>query len=154
VRQAYAQMSGNMVSVNSDQDSVTGLASFNSSTGQLSGLVGRAIGCTQDPWCASSWPNSTDAAPTSVTITLTVPWTSGQARVSLSDIPGETLGDTNEPTPVASMANVTPPGPSRFRSPALLMATHTPFPSRKIPRNPQFSGPKDVNNAAFWAPTV
>jgi hypothetical protein len=110
VRQAYAAMSGNMVSVTSDSDDVTGLASFNSSKGQLTGLVGRAAGCTQDPWCAASWPTSTDAAPTSVNITVTVPWASGQANVSLSDIPGSTLGNTPAPIPVVSMTAITPTG--------------------------------------------
>jgi hypothetical protein len=110
VRQAYAEMSGNMVRVTSDQDTVTGLASFNASTGQLSGLIGRAVGCTQDPWCASSWPSSTDATPTVVNITVTVPWTSGQVNISLSDIPGEVLGDTALPIPATSTASVTPNG--------------------------------------------
>ncbi len=110
VRMAYAQMTGNMVSVTSDSDIVTGLASYNASTSQLSGLVGRAGGCTQDAWCASTWPNSTDEAAASVDITLTVPWTSGQVKISLSDIPGQTLGNTPKPTAVNSTATVTSNG--------------------------------------------
>ena len=110
VRTAYAAMSGNMVGVTSNSDTVTGLASYNSSTGHLVGLVGRGAGCTQDSWCASSWPNSTDEAPISVNVTLTVPWTSGQADISMSDIPGQTLGDTPEPAAVTSTATVTPTG--------------------------------------------
>jgi hypothetical protein len=110
VRAAYAGMTGNMVSVTSDSDTITGLASYDSSASRLSGLVGRAGGCTQDPWCASVWPNSTDQAVTSVAITMTVPWTSGQVRISLSDIPGQTLGNTPTPKAVASTATVTSNG--------------------------------------------
>lgn len=110
VSQVYAAMSGNMVAVTSDNDNVTGLASYNSSTRQLTGLVGRGVGCTQDAWCAATWPGGTDAAPTSVAITITTPWASGQANISLSDISGGTIGNATAPVPVNSTATITPAG--------------------------------------------
>jgi hypothetical protein len=108
VRQVYAAMSGSMVTVNTNSDTVTGLGSYNATTGQFVGLVGRAVGCTQDPWCAETWPKSTDAAPIAVNIDVAVPWSSGQVNIALTDIPGATIGATPAPSPVDSVATITP----------------------------------------------
>ncbi|HEY2214905.1 MAG TPA: hypothetical protein VGH31_07610, partial [Acidimicrobiales bacterium] len=49
---------------------------------------------------------STDEAASTVDVTMTVPWTSGQVKIALSDIPGQTLGNTPAPTAVNSTATV------------------------------------------------
>jgi hypothetical protein len=109
-RTIYAAMSGNMITTTSTSDTVTALGSYNASTQTVTGLVGRGVGCTQDSWCASSWPSATLAPATNVTVTVTVPWSSGTSVVSLTDVPGQSLGPTAQPTPVQSDQTVTPTG--------------------------------------------
>jgi hypothetical protein len=85
----YEQMSGSMVTTNSSSDTVTALGSFNSTTQTLTGLVGRGVGCTQNLLlCPTTWVDSKRAQPTSVLVTITVPWTSGTAHIALSDFSG------------------------------------------------------------------
>jgi hypothetical protein len=107
-RTIYAAMSGSMITTTSTADTVTALGSYNTATQTVTGLLGRGVGCSQDSWCASTWPSATQAAPTSVTVTITVPWSTGSAAVTLTDVPGSTLGPTASPTPVDSTATVTP----------------------------------------------
>jgi hypothetical protein len=85
----YEQMSGTMVTTTSSSDSVTAVGSFNPTTQTLTGLVGRGVGCSQNLLlCPSSFVDSRRAQPTSVSVTITVPWTSGVAHIALSDISG------------------------------------------------------------------
>jgi hypothetical protein len=85
----YNQMSGAMVTTNSSSDSVTALGSFNPTTQTLTSLVGRGVGCSQNLLlCPSTFPYSKRAQPTSVLLTITVPWTSGTAHIALSDFSG------------------------------------------------------------------
>jgi hypothetical protein len=129
-RLIYASMSGNMVSTTSSSDTVTALASFNSSTNTLVGLIGRGVGCTQNVGlCPSGWADSTPASPTSVVLTITVPWTSGTAHLALTHISGgapefppsplanfsllSSLLPGAVPKPVDSIANITPAGPGQ-----------------------------------------
>ncbi len=110
-RLVYASMSGNMITTASTTDSVTALGSFDSSDGgTLKALIGRSVGCTQDPVCASSWPTATDAPPTSVSVSVTVPWNGGSALIALTDIEGQTFSDAPATTPVASQADITSEG--------------------------------------------
>lgn len=87
-RLVYAAMSGNMLATTSTADSVSALGSYNAATGTITALVGRGVGCSQDTACETTFANYKRAAPTSVLVTLTVPWTSGEAHVAESDISG------------------------------------------------------------------
>ncbi len=109
-RLVYAATSGNMIATTSSVDSVNALGSFNSATGVLTALIGRGVGCSQNATCAANWPAALDAAPTSVTVTITVPWTSGTAALALSDFEGQTDTAVTAPTPVDSTATVVPNG--------------------------------------------
>jgi hypothetical protein len=131
-RLTYAAMSGNMISTGSSSDTVAALGSYNATTKTLTGLVGRGVGCSQNTeWCTSAFSDYTDAAPTSVLVTLNVPWTSGSATVALTDISGGSpdlpVGGTNlaslqglipqlpadAPTPVDTTYPIVPAGPGR-----------------------------------------
>jgi hypothetical protein len=108
-RMVYASMSGNMITTTSSNDEVTAVGSYNSSSNTVTGLVGRGVGCSQTVACEGDFPTLRDAGPTSVTVTLTVPWSSGKASVSLSDIPGQDpSAAVGEPTPTNSTATITP----------------------------------------------
>ncbi|HWE66478.1 MAG TPA: hypothetical protein VG298_07525 [Acidimicrobiales bacterium] len=109
-RMIYASMSGNMVTTTSTSDFVSALGSYDSTTGAVTGLIGRGVGCNQESWCTTTWPSSTLAAPTAVTVTVTVPWSSGTAKISLTDVPGQTIGNTPAPAPVLSTAPIAPTG--------------------------------------------
>jgi len=112
-RTVYAAMSGNMIETTSNNDNVTALGSYNTATKTVTGLVGRAIGCNQSqsqPACTTTFPNSKMQLPAEVTVKITVPWTTGTAEMSLSDIPGEEITPIPEPTPTASDVAVTPNG--------------------------------------------
>jgi hypothetical protein len=88
-REMYAAMSGSMIATTSTSDTVAALGSFNSVTGTLVGLVGRGVGCSQNTGlCPSSWPDYKRATQTEVIVTMTVPWTSGSAKVILTHISG------------------------------------------------------------------
>jgi hypothetical protein len=91
-RLVYASMSGNMISVGSNDDYVTGLGSYNATTGAITGLVGFAFGCTQMPGCTTTYPGDENAAPISVNVTVTVPWSSGTADVVITNYQGQTIG--------------------------------------------------------------
>jgi hypothetical protein len=100
-------MSGSMIADTSSSDTVAALGSFNSTTGTLVGLVGRGVGCSQNTGlCPSSWPDYKRAAQTEVMVTMTVPWTSGSAKVILTHISGALplLGGS---APSSSVQNVT-----------------------------------------------
>ncbi|HEY3844012.1 MAG TPA: IPT/TIG domain-containing protein, partial [Acidimicrobiales bacterium] len=109
-RLVYAATSGNMIATTSSTDTVNAVASYNSSSGVLTALIGRGVGCSQDATCATNWPGATDAAPTSVTVTITVPWTSGLAALALTDFEGQTDVAETAPTPANSTATVVPNG--------------------------------------------
>ncbi len=111
-RLVYAAMSGNMVSTTSSVDTVTALGSFDPSSGTLTSLVGRGVGCTQAAACPSSWSSATLAAPTSVVVTITVPWASGLADIAVSDIEGQNSSTVTAPTPVRAQAMIMASGGS------------------------------------------
>ncbi|HVA08632.1 MAG TPA: hypothetical protein VNG12_18005 [Acidimicrobiales bacterium] len=109
-RLVYASMSGSMLPTTSTSDFVTALGSYNATTGTMTGLVGRGVGCNQESWCTQTWPRSTLAPPTAVSITVNVPWSSGTALLVLTNVPGQTVGPTTLPAPVSSTATVSPTG--------------------------------------------
>jgi hypothetical protein len=111
-RLIYAATSGNMVATTSTQDPVAALASFNASTGTLTSLIGRGQGCNQSPPCAASWPSDAPAAPTSVNVTVTLPWSSGTADIALTDIEGQTETAVTAPAPSQSTMAIAPVGAS------------------------------------------
>ena len=92
VRVAYAQMSGSMVATTSSDDGVTALSSYDPTSRTVSALLGRGVGCVQDPTCNSVWPAAALSSPESVSVTLTVPWTSTSAVIKETDIRGQQLG--------------------------------------------------------------
>jgi hypothetical protein len=111
-RLIYASMSGNMIEAASSSDFVTALGSYNSSSSTVTGLVGRGQGCTEESWCTASFPGNTLAPPTTVRITVTVPWSSGTAEVALTNVPGQNLGPVSTPpSAVDSTVPVTAAGP-------------------------------------------
>ncbi|HWE68392.1 MAG TPA: hypothetical protein VG298_17265 [Acidimicrobiales bacterium] len=106
-RLVYASMSGSMIAATSTSDTVTALGSFNSTTGTLVGLVGRGVGCSQNTGlCPSSWPDYKRATQTEVIVTMTVPWTSGSAKVILTHISGA-LPILGSSAPSSSVQTVT-----------------------------------------------
>jgi hypothetical protein len=111
VRQVYAAMSGSMLPTTSTSDFVTALGSYSATGGgTVTGLVGRAVGCAQEAWCLQTFPGSKLAPPTTVNMTVTVPWSSGTAQIVLTNIPGQAVGPSTLPAPVSSSAMVTPTG--------------------------------------------
>ncbi|HVA05750.1 MAG TPA: hypothetical protein VNG12_03310 [Acidimicrobiales bacterium] len=111
-RLVYAAMSGTMLQTTSTSDGIASLGSFSATTNTLTGLIGRGIGCSQDVTdCPSSWQMSKQAAPTSVLVTVTVPWSSGAVNIALSRISGQ-LPELQSvaPTPVNSTAFIVPTG--------------------------------------------
>jgi hypothetical protein len=112
VRQVYAAMAGNMVATTSSSDTVTALASYNSNTGTLTGLVGRGVGCSQNVGdCPSSWTYYSTASAESVMVTITVPWSSGTASVTEADISGALPQlPGSAPAPSSSTDLITPNG--------------------------------------------
>jgi hypothetical protein len=110
-RLIYAAMSGNMFATTSSADTVSALGSFNSSTGTLTALIGRGVGCSESTACSYNWTYYQRAAATSVRVTMTVPWTSGTAKIVESDISAAipTLPSA-APTPMTSTAVIVPTG--------------------------------------------
>jgi hypothetical protein len=111
VRVAYGQMSGSMVTTRSSDDGVSALSSYNPTSSTVSALLGRGVGCAQDALCSVEWPQATLSSPESVTVTLTVPWTSSSAVVSETDIPGQQLTVTSQPG--VTWSGTVPVTPSR-----------------------------------------
>jgi hypothetical protein len=88
-RLIYSSMSGNMISTGSSTDTVAVLGSYNPTNKLFTGLIGRGVGCSQNVgMCGSTFADYTDASPTSVLVTLNVPWSSGSVEVGLTDISG------------------------------------------------------------------
>jgi hypothetical protein len=111
-RLMYQSMAGDMVPTTSTADTVSALGSYNSATEAFVGLIGRGVGCSQDVSdCPSSWPDSKRAAPTSVLVTITVPWISGTATVALTDVSGQ-LPELPlvAPMPMDTTATIVPSG--------------------------------------------
>jgi hypothetical protein len=89
VRTIYAAMSGEMVSTSTNSDTVSALGSYNSLTGKLTGLIGRGVGCSQNLLaCEPSFVDASRAGGTPVTVTLTVPWSSGSSTLTLTHVSG------------------------------------------------------------------
>ncbi len=101
-RLVYASMSGNMIAVNSDSDFVTGLGSYNATSGAITGLVGFAFGCTQVAICKTTYPTDTNSGPISVKVTITLPWSSGSADVAITNYQGQTIGAASSSPSVVS----------------------------------------------------
>lgn len=101
VRYTYARMTGNMISSTTSTSSVTGVGSYNAATGTVLLLVGRGVGCTQDPRCSTQlrWK---DAPAGLVTVTVLVPWVGGSVHVEETRIPGGNIGPTAQPRVVFS----------------------------------------------------
>jgi hypothetical protein len=143
-RLVYAAMSGNMVATNSTIDAVTAVGAFDPSTGTLTSLVGRGVGCTQSAACASAWPSATPAAPTTVNVSITLPWSSGLADIAVSDIEGQNSSTVTASTPTQVQAVITAAGASSGTVTLSLpnfadgdadaiVITHTPFPNASTP---------------------
>ncbi|HUC04922.1 MAG TPA: hypothetical protein VL961_05960 [Acidimicrobiales bacterium] len=108
-RVVYAAMSGSMIANSSTSDYVTALGSYNSSTRTVTALVGRGVGCSQDPMCGTT--GTPDQPPAPVKVTVDVPFSSGTATLALTDIPGGTLGPvTSAPVPVTTTVPIQPVG--------------------------------------------
>jgi hypothetical protein len=110
VRTFYAAMVGNMVNTTSTADTMSVVGSFNPSNNTVTGLVGRGQGCNQVLWCLSTWPGIQLAAPTSLSISVTVPWSASKVRVAMSQVSGASLVPTGPPTPVISSTSSSPAG--------------------------------------------
>jgi hypothetical protein len=110
-RLLYASMSGNMISAGTNSDTVTALGSYDSSKGTLTGLIGRGVGCAGDSLCTgSSGLSSTDASPTSVDVSVTVPWSTGAVHIALTDYQGQSYSAQSAPLPTVSTQNITATG--------------------------------------------
>ncbi|HMC38130.1 MAG TPA: hypothetical protein VKI19_00615 [Acidimicrobiales bacterium] len=94
VRLAYAHMAGTRVAVSSSSLAVTAIATYDPATGAITAIVGRAVGCRQDPRCPSGPRN---AAPVPVTVLVQVPWTSGGARIQMSRISSRSVAPVVQP---------------------------------------------------------
>lgn len=105
VRLAYAQMSGERVATTSDAPTVSALASYQRGTGQLAVIIGRAVGCRQDPRCQSGPP---DAPSVRTLVSITVPQVSGMMKVETSVISGRSIDPVPQPPSVASLVAVHP----------------------------------------------
>jgi hypothetical protein len=113
-RLIYASMSGQMVDTTSSSDTVTALGSFDSEDGTLTGLIGRGVGCAQNqPLCTAGFIDGPKATATSVSVTVTVPWTSGTAHIVLRDISGAmpNFPDLLPPLPIEHGAPIVDAGP-------------------------------------------
>ncbi len=113
VRYVYSLMSGNMLATSSNNDWVTALGSYNSTTNEIVALVGRGEGCTQDADCATDFPGDTPQPAISTSINLKVPWTAGSVKVNAFDIQGQNLGAYSLPAAVTSIATITTTGPNQ-----------------------------------------
>ena len=105
LRLAYGQVSGERVQSSSSQAGVSPLAYYDGSTQRATVLVGRGVGCAQDPRCTPAVP---DAAPESVRVTVRVPWATGSVAVTRSVIPGTAIAVTARPPSTTSVEAVTP----------------------------------------------
>jgi hypothetical protein len=110
VHTMYASLSGHTVATTSTNDFVTALASFNSTTNTVTGLIGRGEGCTQVAFCATTLPTDNPQAAIDTTVTLTVPWAAGTAKVALADVPGQDLTPVAEPIATDTTATINPAG--------------------------------------------
>jgi len=109
-RTIYASMSGDMIATTSTNDNVTAVGSYNASTHTVTGLIGRGVSCNQVPTCTKGFPGSTLAAPTTVKVTITVPWKTGSVDVSLTRVPGSRIVAIGRPTARQSHQSVTAAG--------------------------------------------
>jgi hypothetical protein len=111
-RVVYASMSGDMLSTASTSDTVSVLGSYNSNTDTVTALVGRGVGCTQNLiLCPSDWVDSARGSPIVVSISMTVPWSSGEAHVVLSHISGALpFWPAKSPALTGAVAKIMPAG--------------------------------------------
>ena len=107
VRLDYAGMKGVRVRAMSNSRSVYSLAAFDPAGATLTAIVGRAVGCAQDPRCPARYA---DAAPVTVTVSIQVPWSSGTAVVDEQRISGRSITPTSRPAVSAATAPIIPSG--------------------------------------------
>ena len=84
VGSTYAEMSGQMMTVSSTDNTVQALGSVNSSKRQIVALIGQSAGCPLATSCNPAWDPASSSSPTTVRVNLVVPWTSSSTNVGLS----------------------------------------------------------------------
>ena len=100
VHAAYGQMSGQMVATSSSKNNVGAVASLDGNGTQMNVLIGYGSGCTQDPRCAAAMPGATQAQSLSTSLSVIVPWTSGNVSVSSTLISGSSITAMSQPSAV------------------------------------------------------
>jgi hypothetical protein len=85
VRTTYAAMNGTVVAARTSSTTVAALGSLSQSRTQVVALIGRLQGCAVTSWCRTVWhpPGSTPAPPTTVDVSVVVPWTTASVSVNL-----------------------------------------------------------------------
>lgn len=105
LRLAYARMSGQRVVTTSNAADVSGLASFDPSSGTVTVLVGRGSGCAQDPRCPPGHP---DAAAVEAALNVRLPWASGTVDITLCRVPGGSPATPARPSETTIRRTVEP----------------------------------------------
>ena len=100
VRTAYAQMSGQMLTTSSSNGSMAAIASLDPTGSQINVILGYGSGCTQDPRCAAFWPWATPAKSLSTSLTVAVPWTTGNVSVASTLVSGGSITSMSQPSSV------------------------------------------------------
>jgi hypothetical protein len=87
VYKTYADMAGANVPVSYSDDTITGLAARSDGTRTVSALVGRHLTCLGGTNKNCQEPPSWTPAPTSVSVSVKLPWAVSTATVNVSQIP-------------------------------------------------------------------